>query len=131
MLASSLLRMLFSHDYNKVWHDDVRRPPDDTWFWARTNEQAIAALEALEIDEIVLDHDLGGHNIDPDGPEAIYYKGSSESTGLMLVDWMIDNDKVPAKVVIHSWNSPGALRMLKTLAAKGYMATYRPYEVPK
>lgn len=29
---------------SKLWHDDVRRPPDNTWLWARTNAEAVAFL---------------------------------------------------------------------------------------
>jgi hypothetical protein len=43
----------------RLWHDDVRPPPDDSWTWARTNDAAKAVLEAHPVCEISLDHDLG------------------------------------------------------------------------
>lgn len=115
----------------KLWHDDIRRPPDDSWVWARTNEEAIAFLEGLTIHEISLDHDLGLHELDPDTPDAIYLVGHGEETGLDLVDYMIARALVPDKVTVHSMNPVGADRMCRTLNARGYDCYRRPYQVPE
>lgn len=115
----------------RLWHDDVRRPPSG-WVWARTNAQAKLILLRQEVFVISMDHDLGGHELDPDLPDTWLYKGpSTAETGLALVDWMIAEQKVPETVYIHSWNGPGAQRMLKTFNARGYLNVYvRPYEAP-
>lgn len=115
----------------KIWHDDIRTPPDDSWEWCRTNEAAIAVLEAQDVDEISLDHDLGLHDLDPSAiasPDIL--RGTGEATGLDLVDWMCFNNRVPLKVTIHSWNTPGAMRMFRTFCAKGYLhAIIRPFDL--
>lgn len=54
----------------KLWFDDIRRPPDDTWFWARTIEDAKLIVNSHDIQEASLDHDLGLHEYDPDEQDA-------------------------------------------------------------
>lgn len=101
----------------KLWHDDIRRPPDTTWVWARTNQVAKEILNrhGVEVDtlfdwvtEISLDHDMGLHDADPDAPGADLLVGHAEETGRHLLEWMILQDLVPAKVTLHSMNPVGA-----------------------
>lgn len=109
----------------RLWHDDIRPAPEG-WIWARTNAEAQKLLEEHygEIEEASLDHDLGFENADPNGNGAIYLAGHSpDGTGLDLVRWMIENDRIPPKVTIHSWNSDGALRMARALADAGHACT--------
>lgn len=113
----------------KIWHDDVRLPPDG-WEWARTNAEAIALLEANEVDEISLDHDLGLDFLEPDAENVTLRGGSPEGTGYDLVLWMVENDKVPASVRVHSWSPSGALRMAAALRDAGhYGVEIRPYDL--
>lgn len=111
----------------KLWHDDIRRPPDETWKWARTNEAAITALATGEVEEISLDHDLGLHGEDPDAPAAELGRGQAEQTGYDLVKWMCEHGKLPAKITIHSWNPPGAERMAAALRDAGCAPLVAPY----
>ncbi len=111
----------------KLRHDDIRRPPDGSWVWARTNDEARQLLQKYWITEISLDHDLGLEG--PGGEGAVYRRDRGEETGLDLVDYMVQNGTVPPRVTIHSWNPPGAQRMEMALKAKGYHCVRRPYEV--
>ena len=44
----------------KLWIDDLRLPPEG-WVWAKTSEEAINILNSgAKIEEMSLDHDLGG-----------------------------------------------------------------------
>lgn len=114
----------------KIWHDDVRRPPDDTWLWARTNDQARTLFKiAGPITEISLDHDMGGHELDPDNPESLSFAGNSEENGLILVTWMIQNNLVPEKITIHSWNSTRAKLMALLLNDAGHNVTLAPFRI--
>lgn len=113
----------------KLWHDDVRPPPSDEWSWARTNEEARMLLYGAkaydqEITACSLDHDLGANPED-----GICAKGAAEETGLKLVEWMIENDLVPPKVTIHSWNPAGARNMAQALRAAGHDAAIIPFVV--
>lgn len=112
----------------KLWHDDIRRPPDDTWAWARTNETAQYLLLGNNVVECSLDHDLGLHDADPDVPDADMQMGwDVENDGYKLVKWMIENDVVPEKVTIHSWNYDGARKMYNALKDAGHIAFVQPY----
>lgn len=42
----------------KLFVDDIRNAPDDTWHVARTITEAIRALARYDFDEISLDHDI-------------------------------------------------------------------------
>jgi hypothetical protein len=100
--------------------------------WARTNQGAQELLEALDVQEVSLDHDLGGHDVDPDSPGALYVKGTSPSgSGLDLVRWMCETGHVPPLVTIHSWNESGAHRMMLTFAQHGWACVIEPYQLPQ
>lgn len=95
----------------KIWHDDIRRPPDESWEWARTNGHAKKLLLTGQVDEISLDRDLGLHNEDPDQPDAWLLMGTGEETGDDLVKWMCAQGIFPAKITIHSMNVVRAKEM--------------------
>lgn len=43
---------------NKLWVDDIRQAPDDTWMVARSITSAVNAIQHFEFEEISLDHDI-------------------------------------------------------------------------
>ena len=80
----------------KIWVDDIRTPPDDSWVWYKTSAIAIDDLILCSqgdghIEVMSLDHDLGG-----------------DDTTRPIVLWMCENDFWPVEVVVHSANPPGA-----------------------
>lgn len=110
----------------RLWHDDVRPPPDDTWTWAKTNAEAAVALEFEDVAEASLDHDMGC------APEdGLFARGSSEHDGVELVRWMIDEGHVPKRVTIHSWNQAGAARMADELDEHCSDLHVVPFEMPR
>jgi hypothetical protein len=114
---------------SKLWHDDVRRPPDDSWLWARTNEDAIEILRAGGVTEISLDHDLGLEDVDPDSEGAYRRVGSSpHGTGADLARWMCDHQLVPAKVSVHSWSPAGAEAIAAVFKRSGFDVMVAPYQ---
>lgn len=42
----------------KLWVDDIRNAPDESWTVARTVSSAIRALAMFDFDEVSLDHDI-------------------------------------------------------------------------
>lgn len=74
----------------KLWVDD-ERPAPDGWEWARDVQDAIAYLENFNVTEISFDHDLG-----------------EREDAYVLAKWMCYNEKVPAKIIVHSRNPVGA-----------------------
>lgn len=121
----------------KIWHDDIRKPPgdyvtypeytaipeplrgeirqSDRWIWCRTNGQAKAALDfdLPFITGISIDHDLGLDDMDPDTEDADYLIGHGEETGAELAAWMVEKNRMPPKIAIHSMNPAGALRIMR------------------
>lgn len=96
----------------KLWIDDVRVPPNETWVWAKNFEQAVrvVAIRGLP-DEISFDHDLGL---------------ADERTGLDIAHWLVDADldgtvNIPPdwNFHVHSANPVGARNIRETLA--GYL----------
>ncbi len=79
----------------KIWVDDIRTPPDDTWCWIKTSQKAIAVLMArqilgLEIEVMSLDHDLGG-----------------DDTTRPIVLWCCERNFWPVEFRVHSANPVG------------------------
>lgn len=115
----------------KLWHDDIRRPPDDSWKWARTNYEAKAILLLADVDVISLDHDMGLERVDPDIPDAdlmVTGDRDPDEDGTELVNWMIETGNLPSEIRIHSWNPAGASRMALALRDAGVKAIeVRPY----
>lgn len=106
----------------KLWHDNIRRPPDDSWTWARTNAEALLVLQSHSVEEASLNHDLGLHDFDPDQPDAdlrVAPDAHLQPDGYALVREMIAKDLVPPSITIHSWNPVGARRMANALIDAG------------
>lgn len=83
----------------KLWIDDRRSPPDETWDWVTSSDAAIAFMK-LMIDEIgtdwmrfeaiSFDHDLGG----------------ADTTRPVII-WMIENRVRFRRYTVHSANPVG------------------------
>lgn len=80
----------------KIWVDDIRTPPDESWAWFKDADQTIAYLRVektlgcCRLEIMSLDHDLGYENTTRD-----------------IVKWMCYNDFWPDEVVVHSQNPVG------------------------
>lgn len=75
----------------KLFVDDLRDPPDATWTVARTSAEALAIVQSgAQVDELSLDHDLGG-----------------EDTSRPIVLWLAEHGGWPATVRVHSANPVG------------------------
>lgn len=118
----------------KVWHDDIRPAPEG-WVWVRTNAEARRVLTLNDVEEISLDHDLGLDSFTEeqitDDPELLFGRGTAFENGLHLVNWMIEQELVPKKVTIHSWNPDGARYMAIALNRGGYDCTISPYVIKR
>jgi hypothetical protein len=83
----------------KLWVDDVREAPPG-WVRSYNSKEAIDFLKGFweEVEDVSLDHDLGG-----------------EDTGmkvLIFIEYMVAIEQYPAPIItIHSWNPVGRERM--------------------
>ncbi len=82
----------------KLWVDDLRNPPDDTWIWITHPDAAIWMLDAHMVTEMSLDHDLG---IDVSG------NIGDTLTTRPIVLWMCEHGGWPDKISVHSQNPVG------------------------
>ncbi|QDK03001.1 hypothetical protein KNU71_gp116 [Streptomyces phage Braelyn] len=79
----------------KIWVDDERPKPDDSWTPMKNSTVAILLLKALKRRGLVpraisLDHDLGG-----------------DDTARAVVLWMCENEFWPTEVYVHTANPVG------------------------
>lgn len=92
----------------KLWVDDERPAPDDTWVVTETSGAAKDLIRLWRgsgrpdrFEEISLDHDLGG-----------------EDTGMLVLEYMVLLGFWPRTVTIHTSNPPARQRMLATTNAE-------------
>jgi hypothetical protein len=102
----------------KLWLDDIRKPPDETWFWATTANAAIELLNSGAVAVASLDHDLAPLHY----TEAFY----GEGTGLEVAKHIAAMEEPPSMVIVHSWNSVGAMKMMEELRAAGVNCVRQP-----
>ncbi len=85
-----------------------------------TARQAIEKLDKEgPFDTVYLDHDLDG-----------VYMPSDEGSGYRVAEHIsyMDKEKRPSKVVVHSWNEEGAIKMVKLLKEAGQRVAYTPFQ---
>ncbi len=77
----------------KLWVDDVRPAPDETWTVARNSREAVAYLVRNTVEVMSRDHDRGG-----------------EDTSRIIVLWLCyeRTNRWPREVRVHSANPVGA-----------------------
>ena len=97
----------------KLFVDDIRNAPDESWSVARTNEQAVQALAMFQFAEVSLDHDMEGT---PETFKPTAYFLGAKYTG---------STKAP-KITLHTANPDGASRMKNILKQYGISCEIRP-----
>ena len=102
----------------KVWLDDRREPPPG-WVWVTTPAETIALLEAGEVDELSLDHDLG-----------LWDDNGRELTGYDVLAWIEEQVVLhgfrPPALAVHSANSAARMRMERAIESIARSAERKP-----
>lgn len=114
----------------KLWVDDLRDAPDDTWTVARKVQSAILFLEQFQPDEISLDHDIENRPSDETFLPLAYYMGLKYYGLQDMSDFKTGfGPRVQAIpiVTIHSINPVGALEMQNVLAYYKIKSKIKPY----
>jgi hypothetical protein len=83
----------------RVFVDDTRTPPSDSWILANNFDEAIEFLRTRDVVELSLDHDLG-------------YDSKS---GYEICKWMVEHDVWPRYVRVHTANPVGRENMVQLL----------------
>jgi hypothetical protein len=97
----------------KLWLDDFRPPPDETWLWVKTAPDAVKVLKTRKVEQISLDYDVlwapGGSSVD----------WENKRTGMAVVLFMERKGIWPPEIRIHSKSVGGAARMAEVLERNG------------
>ena len=98
-------------------------------YHAYTDLEAFSFLEHYGPFELVcLDHDLGNFSVGESLP-----LGDLAGSGIDVAEYIalhLEKEKYPKKIIIHSWNAPGALRMFRILFPTGIPITTIPFKAP-
>jgi hypothetical protein len=94
----------------RLWLDDVRQPPDESWVWVKTADDAIRVLALGQVAEASLDHDLG---VVVDGREATGYDVLAWLEARVAIDGF-----VPPLLKVHSANPPARRRMEQAIECR-------------
>lgn len=104
----------------KLYVDDIRNAPDDSWEVARTITSAINALSAFEVTEVSLDHDIS-HQVTIGGLSRPYPCAECYCPVAHYISQKF-RDAVPEsvpKVTLHTSNPVGARDMAAILKNEG------------
>ena len=100
----------------KLWLDDYRFPPDDTWCHVLTSGDAVEFLKNNKVEHLSLDYDLGETQ-----REKIFAGDGGD-----VVNWLAENEnKRPFIVSLHSRNADGRFYMMSLLLKMGYVEATR------
>ncbi len=88
----------------RLWVDDLRPPPEG-WRWARTAAEAVELLAGGEVEELSLDHDLGGDDRCGTGYDVASFVEEQAFLGRLR----------PLRWRTHSANPVGVARMTAAL----------------
>lgn len=83
----------------------------------RTAQRAIETLKSHEFDLAMLDHDLGGEQ----------HGASHERSGYVVAEAIPTMDRPPRMVIVHSFNAPGAGKMIAALGNAGIPCVWAPF----
>lgn len=108
----------------KLFVDDIRNPPDDTWTLARTVTEAIRAISRFDFEVISLDHDISHYGgITPDPADMDLQTYPCEETYAAVAYFIAEKygfgrSPVP-KVILHTSNDVAGDEMALILGAAG------------
>lgn len=111
----------------KLFVDDLRRAPDDSWTVARTNTEAIRLLAGGYVDEAVsIDHDIctpfSGELSDSVRRRLQIGQETYQPVAYYLA--VMPEEMRPKVINFHTANPEGAAKMKSILEAVGIKSTY-------
>ena len=116
----------FHGGMRKLFLDDMRKPPDNTWDVVRSYDQFVAYIEANGVPEVIsFDHDLADQHYAPEVLQAINESGKieyekyAEKTGYDCAKWLVENGYEVKRWMVHSMNPVGAQNIRFALSKAG------------
>src|SRR3954465_14214809 len=104
---------------NKLFLDDMRNAPDDTWSVVRSYDEFTQFILTNGVpDFIAFDHDLGGVLINEE-----------EKTGFDCARWCVEYGYLPKIAIVHSHNHAGAQRIMNLLVLHEVKTILSPYPI--
>lgn len=101
----------------KLWVDDIRNAPDDTWHVARSITEAIRAIERYDFEIISLDHDIS-HQVQVGSTERPFpceETFASVAYYLSAVYFPFEGRTPEPRVILHTANQIAGDEMEKIL----------------
>lgn len=118
-------KMLFLDDMQER-HDSLKDQMKHKYEWEITHvyscDEAIKKLQEESFDVVSLDHDLSIETIMKEPP-----LGEKSGYDVAMFISEMPEDKRPENVVLHTWNSNGAKRMMDALKGKVEKVLYLPF----
>ena len=109
------MRILFLDDELVRFESFERRHPNDDVTWVSS---ALTCMDRLLVqpkyDLVSLDHDLGS--------------GADGKVVARFIADVLSRDKIPSKIIVHSWNGRGAGAMISILYDASIKAEYRMFQ---
>lgn len=88
----------------KIFLDDLRNAPDDTWTTCRTAEDAIRLLATGKVSHISFDHDLGEESVRNGNDVAKWIERAVDEQWILVPKWQV-----------HSMNPVGRQNIIETM----------------
>lgn len=105
----------------KLWVDDLRNAPDESWTVARTVTTAIRAIAMFDFDEISLDHDIS-HQVTVGELGRPYPCRETFMSVAYFIAEKYGHEQSPPypRIQVHSSNIPAGEEMKKVLHEAGF-----------
>ena len=113
----------------KLYIDDIRYGPDNTWTVARTVNEAIRAIDRFEFDEISIDHDISHQVVVGKLSRPYPCNETFGAVAYFIGQKYFGVEKLP-KITLHSSNPIGAKEMEDVLNQYGIEAEIKPTGIP-
>lgn len=95
----------------KLWLDDIRKPPDETWDRVKNYEDFVYFIETNGVPDLIsFDHDLGGEHYKAllaNPKKHLLNEGFEKKTGYDCAKWLVRNNHKIKKFFVHSCNPIG------------------------
>jgi hypothetical protein len=112
----------------KLYVDDLRKAPDDSWTVVRTNTEAIRLLATGYVSECSIDHDIcvpfSGEL--SEGVRRRLQIGEETFQPVVYYITMMQPEFRPKKITMHTSNQPAGEKMIQLMGHYNIEATYVP-----